>query len=143
MNIEKINEILSIMNKNGATKLKFKDANTELELELKGSKTSNETVDAIANETKSYQEDSTNNQGNGQETIHAELIGTFFLQDEEELTNPVVQVGDKVEVGQVIGYIEAMKVLNEIKSDKEGIVEEIHVEHGQSVEYDQKIFTLK
>lgn len=71
------------------------------------------------------------------------MVGTFFLQDEKELTNPIIQVGDEIKKGDTVGYIEAMKVLNEVTSDVSGVVEEILVEHGSSVEYNQLIVNVK
>ncbi|SUM33350.1 biotin carboxyl carrier protein of acetyl-CoA carboxylase [Staphylococcus gallinarum] len=59
------------------------------------------------------------------------------------LTNPLVNVGDKIKKGDTIGYIEAMKVLNEVTSDVEGVVDEILVSHGTNVEYDQAIIKVK
>ena len=46
------------------------------------------------------------------------MVGTFFLQDSKELTDPIIQVGDNIKSGDVIGYVEAMKVMNEVTSDK-------------------------
>ena len=45
------------------------------------------------------------------------MVGTFFLQDSKELTDPIIQVGDNIKSGDVIGYVEAMKVMNEVTSD--------------------------
>jgi len=71
------------------------------------------------------------------------MVGTFYLQDEKELTNPLIREGDEIKKGDTIGYIEAMKVMNEVKSDVDGVVDTIHVNHGSNVEYDQTIITVK
>lgn len=63
------------------------------------------------------------------------MVGTFFLQDSKELTDPQIKVGDKVKSGDIIGYVEAMKVMNEITSDVDGEVVEIVAHHGTNVEY--------
>ena len=70
------------------------------------------------------------------------MVGTFFLQD-KELTEPKIKVGDTVTEGDVIGYIEAMKVMNEVTTDVSGEVTEILVEHGDNVEYDQLLVRVK
>ncbi|MCG1518276.1 hypothetical protein K4T99_05325 [Staphylococcus epidermidis] len=70
-------------------------------------------------------------------------VGTFFLQDSKELTEPKIKVGDTVTEGDVIGYIEAMKVMNEVTTDVSGEVTEILVEHGDNVEYDQLLVRVK
>jgi biotin carboxyl carrier protein len=52
-------------------------------------------------------------------------------------------VGDPVKLNQTLSIIEAMKLMNEIESDTEGIVEKILVENGSPVEYGQKLFAIK
>ncbi len=53
-----------------------------------------------------------------------------------------MQAGDTVKEGQTICIIEAMKLLNEIESDKAGVIKEILVENGQAVEYGQPLFVI-
>lgn len=135
MNIEKIEQMIKVMKSNGVSYMKFKDEQVEIELDLKSNTTSNETT------TKTTEANDDNK--NTTQTIDAEIIGTFYLQDEEELSNPLVKVGDEVKKGQVVGYIESMKVLNEVTSDYDGTVAEIHIDHAEPVEYGQTIITLK
>ncbi len=71
------------------------------------------------------------------------MIGTFYLQDEKELTKPVIKVGDKISQGDIIGYVEAMKVMNEVTSDTSGEITEILVEHGENIEHNQIIVKLR
>ena len=66
-----------------------------------------------------------------------------FSQDSKELTEPKIKVGDTVTEGDIIGYIEAMKVMNEVTTDVTGEVTEILVEHGDNVEYDQLLVRVK
>ncbi len=73
--------------------------------------------------------------------ITAPMIGTYYSAPAPGEA-PFVQVGDEVEVGQVIGIIEAMKIMNEIISDKSGVVTEILVENAQPVEYGQQLLRL-
>lgn len=73
--------------------------------------------------------------------IKSPLVGVFYNAPSPD-ADPFVQVGDHVKKGQVIGIIEAMKLMNEIESDIEGIVEEIYIENGQTAEYGQPIFRI-
>jgi acetyl-CoA carboxylase biotin carboxyl carrier protein len=76
-----------------------------------------------------------------QETIDAPLVGTFYRSPSPD-AKAFVSVGDKVNADTVIGIIEAMKVMNEIKAEKSGTVKEILVENGQPVEYGQPIIVI-
>ncbi|MDQ4044732.1 MAG: acetyl-CoA carboxylase biotin carboxyl carrier protein [Chloroflexota bacterium] len=73
--------------------------------------------------------------------ITAPMIGTFYAAPSPG-EDPFVQVGDEVEVGQVVGIIEAMKIMNEIIADKPGVVAEILVENAQAVEYGSPLVRL-
>jgi biotin carboxyl carrier protein len=75
-------------------------------------------------------------------TIKAPLVGTFYSSASPE-SGAYVTVGDKVTVGMVVCIIEAMKTMNEIESDADGIVAEILVKNAQPVEYGQPLFKLK
>jgi acetyl-CoA carboxylase biotin carboxyl carrier protein len=70
------------------------------------------------------------------------LVGTFYTSPSPEAGN-FVDVGSHVELDQVMCIVEAMKVMNEIKSDVSGEVLEILVENGEPVEYGQPLFLIK
>ena len=74
--------------------------------------------------------------------IKAPLVGTFY-QSSKPGAPPFVKEGDVVEKGQVICIIEAMKIFNEIESEISGTVEEVLIEDGTPVEYDQNLMRLK
>jgi acetyl-CoA carboxylase biotin carboxyl carrier protein len=69
------------------------------------------------------------------------MVGTFYRAANPESPN-FVNVGDTVTVGQTLCIIEAMKLLNEIESEKAGVVKQILCENGQGVEYDQPLFVI-
>ena len=78
---------------------------------------------------------------NGEE-IKSPLIGTFYRKSSPD--KPVfVEVGDTVEVGQVICIIEAMKLYNEIESEVSGKIVKVLVDDSQPVEYDQPLFLVE
>lgn len=74
--------------------------------------------------------------------IAAPMVGTFYRKPAPD-ARAFVEVGDTVRVGQVVCIVEAMKLMNEIQSDADGIVAEVMVEDGQPVEYGQALFRLK
>jgi len=75
------------------------------------------------------------------EQIESPLVGTFYRAASPE-AKPFVSVGDKVDPDTVVGIIEAMKVMNEIKAEKRGEIREILVENGDPVEYGQPLFVI-
>jgi len=73
--------------------------------------------------------------------ITAPMIGTFYAAATPG-AQPFVVEGDEVYVGQTIGIIEAMKIMNEIAADRSGIVKEILVANAQAVEYGSPLIRL-
>ena len=74
--------------------------------------------------------------------IISPIVGVFYAASGPE-AEPFVKIGDRIEVGQVIGIVEAMKLMNEIESDVSGIVTEICVEDGDGVEYGQPLIYVQ
>jgi acetyl-CoA carboxylase biotin carboxyl carrier protein len=73
--------------------------------------------------------------------ITSPIVGTFYRKPSPD-KDPFIKVGDVIEKGQVLCIIEAMKMMNEIKSDSDGKIISIDVEDGQPVEFGQKIITI-
>jgi oxaloacetate decarboxylase alpha subunit len=74
--------------------------------------------------------------------IEAPMVGTFYRAPSPGAA-PFVEEGDAVEAGQTLCILEAMKLMNEVKSDREGIVRRIHVDNAQPVEYGALLFELE
>ena len=75
------------------------------------------------------------------ETIDSPLVGTLYRAPGPD-AQPFVQVGDRVNPDTTICIIEAMKVMNEVKAEKSGVIKEILVENAQAVEYGQPLFVI-
>ena len=75
------------------------------------------------------------------DSIDSPLVGTFYRAASPE-AKPFVEVGDRVTADTVVGIIEAMKVMNEVKAEKSGVVKEVLVDNGDPVEYGQKLFLI-
>jgi len=75
-------------------------------------------------------------------TLAAPLVGTFYSRPSPE-DEPFVSPGDAVSPGDTVGIIEAMKVLNEIKAEKDGRLVRVLVEDGTPVEYGQALFVFE
>ena len=77
-----------------------------------------------------------------EKVIESPLVGTFYRSASPDAA-PFVQVGSKVSEDTTVCIIEAMKVMNEVKAEKSGIIKEILVENGQPVEYGMPIFVIE
>jgi acetyl-CoA carboxylase biotin carboxyl carrier protein len=74
--------------------------------------------------------------------VTSPMVGTFYRAPAPS-ADSFVEIGDVVKKGQTLCIIEAMKLMNEIESDADGIVTAIHVENGKPVEYGQKLFSIQ
>lgn len=77
-----------------------------------------------------------------QKVVKSPMVGTYYSAPSPD-ADPYIQIGDYVRKGQVLCIVEAMKLMNEIESDFEGRVLEIHVENAQPVEFDHSLFTIE
>ena len=75
-------------------------------------------------------------------TIDSPIVGTFYRAPSPD-SEAFVKMGDKVDAETVVCVIEAMKVLNEIKAEKSGVIKEILVENAQTVEYGCPLFVIE
>jgi acetyl-CoA carboxylase biotin carboxyl carrier protein len=75
-------------------------------------------------------------------TIKSPIVGTFYSAPSQE-AEPFVSPGDQVAKGQVVGIVEAMKLMNEIESDATGEVVKCLVPSGQPIEYGQPLFLIR
>ncbi|MBH9580983.1 acetyl-CoA carboxylase biotin carboxyl carrier protein subunit [Staphylococcus felis] len=147
MDLKQIEQTLNLLKSYGAKHFRYSDDEMELELDLPASQSTYTNDEVNVNTTQSQNNEIVANQSSEQNEAYTEvrsqMIGTFYLQDEKELTKPVIKVGDKINKGDIIGYVEAMKVMNEVKSDEAGEIVEILVDHGENVEHNQIILRLK
>jgi acetyl-CoA carboxylase biotin carboxyl carrier protein len=74
--------------------------------------------------------------------VTSPMVGTFYRAPAPNADH-FVEIGDIVKKGQTLCIIEAMKLMNEIESDADGVVTTIHVENGKPVEYGQKLFSVR
>lgn len=74
-------------------------------------------------------------------TVKSPMVGTFY-RSASPGAKSFVEVGDNVKEGETLCIIEAMKILNEIESDKSGTVRRILADNGQAVEYGQPLFII-
>jgi acetyl-CoA carboxylase biotin carboxyl carrier protein len=74
--------------------------------------------------------------------VKSPMVGTFYRSSAPG-ANPFVEIGQTVKAGDTLCIIEAMKLLNEIESDKSGTIKAVLVENGQPVEYGEPLFVIE
>lgn len=99
--------------------------------------------DGRAVSEKNGQSQATEEQGSiSEKVVKSPLVGTFYAAAAPGEA-PFVQVGDSVKKGQVLGIVEAMKLMNEIESEYDGVVKEILVSNEDMIEFGQPMFVIE
>ncbi|MDD5005635.1 MAG: acetyl-CoA carboxylase biotin carboxyl carrier protein [Candidatus Omnitrophica bacterium] len=150
MNIKEIKEMIALMNENHLLELEIEKEGMRIRLKKEsvgGEKTSTPSQIVTIPQFTMTQE-SIQSQPKKEESaknlieINAPMVGTFYRAPSPE-SQPFIEVGQIVEIGQVVCIIEAMKLMNEIKSEVKGKVVEALVENGHPVEFGQPLFLIE
>lgn len=154
MEMEKMIELIDAVSKSDLTGFKYEEEGIKLHLSKKENTcyvTENlsapvNTVTTSAAEIKKAAEGDQISGTSAEEipvgnVVESPLVGTFYAAPAEDAES-FVKVGDRVEKGQTLGIVEAMKLMNEIESDYSGTVAEILVNNQEGVEYGQPLFRI-
>jgi acetyl-CoA carboxylase biotin carboxyl carrier protein len=151
MNLKEIKEIITLMNENDLNEIEIE--RDGLKLKLKKSNGDAPVVMPAPNVQYSLEKIPapriSQDQSNGAESpkknsseIKSPMVGTFYRSPSPEAPS-FIEVGQTVEVGQVVCIVEAMKLMNEIKSEVRGKVLEAVVENAEPVEFGQTLFVVE
>ena len=153
MNLKEIKEIIALMNENGLSeieiereglKLKLRKASLEAQVTAAQPQYRIESLPApktSASASQTFAEDADASKKNTKD-IKSPMVGTFYRSPSPEAA-PFVEIGQTVEVGQVVCIVEAMKLMNEIKSEVRGKIVEAALENAEPVEFGQTLFTVE
>lgn len=149
MEFEKILELIQAVNESQISQLKLQEGDWKISIkkektsgkrklskEQKQKETSPSSV--IPEEIQEVSKEETRS-GN---LVKSPLVGTFYHASSPD-SEPFVKEGDLVQKGQVLGLVEAMKLMNEIESEYDGVVKKIMADNGQMVEYGQPLFLIE
>ncbi|MBU0694756.1 MAG: acetyl-CoA carboxylase biotin carboxyl carrier protein [Candidatus Omnitrophica bacterium] len=140
MKLDKLNEFIKFMNENDLCELEVEEEGKRVRLK-KSSQDHPVIVSQISPQNKLEQSREPEKE-QGLVEINSPMVGTFYRAPSPG-TKPYVEVGDDAKLGDIICIIEAMKLMNEIKADREGKIVQILVENGESVEFGQTLFMIK
>lgn len=139
MNEIEIRNYAQLMKEFNLTGLEITEDNKSLRLERSASAGTKETADAGSVLPPASQEET---EKNDYISIKSAMVGVFYAAPAEN-ADPYVSVGDSVKKGQTLCVIEAMKLMNEITAEEEGIISEVCVTNGQVVECGTELFRIK
>lgn len=144
LNMETVEKLLEKLNEHGASRIKIKNDEFEITVENRqpaaaGVVYTEPSNSAEATSVKSMEKAPQEVKGS---VVKSPLIGTFYTSPSPQ-SPPFVTVGQKVSKGEVLFIVESMKLMNEIKSDYDGVVKEVLVQNGDSVDYNQPIMRIE
>ena len=157
MNLKEIKEMITLMNDNNLTELELEREGLKIRLRRGGAAMGagapnilierasqpepNIVYNSPAQQAAQPAQPKPSEKSAGVE-VKAPMVGTFYRAPSPDAA-PFVEIGSEVEVGQVICIIEAMKLMNEIKSEVKGKVKEILIDNGDPIEFGQVLFRIE
>ncbi|OFI06618.1 biotin carboxyl carrier protein of acetyl-CoA carboxylase [Clostridium acetireducens DSM 10703] len=142
MDLKEIENIIKAMSESDVSYLEIQGEDISIKMEKICNSVSRkqEYLKIESNNVDSYIEKE--NKVSNCDIINSPIVGTFYSSPGPE-EKPFVNVGSQVKKGDVLCIIEAMKLMNEIECEFDGVIEEICVENEQIVEYGQPIFKIR
>jgi acetyl-CoA carboxylase biotin carboxyl carrier protein len=146
MYIKEIKDMINLMNENGLAELEIEKDGMRIRLKKSGAGYEKAVEFMPQQAQPQAQHTAKDHAQERQKTntieIKSPMVGTFYRSPSPEAP-AYVNVGDTIEVGQVLCIIEAMKLMNEIKSEVKGRIIDIHVENAEPVEFSQVLFIVE
>lgn len=148
MELDSVLKLINAVSDSSLTSFTLDDGNTKLSFAADRAEVIKNNEFSIVRNTKEEQNSSYEHHENDNiaadstNVVSSPLVGIFYSAaspDEKDF----VSVGDTVKKGQVLGIVEAMKLMNEIESEYDGVVKEILVDNEQMVEYGQPMFVTE
>jgi len=148
MNIKKIQELVELMNSNDLGEVEIEEEGLKIKLRKTSAGVVHEVIPQVASAASAAPAKAApeaagapEEAGNLKE-ITSPMVGTFYRAPSPD-AEPYAEVGDTVHKGDVVCIIEAMKIMNEVKSEVDGKVVQIPVENAQAVEFGQALFFVE
>ena len=149
MNLKEIKEIVNLMNQNELAEIEVEREGSKLKIKKSSGVEYVEAVPRPISPTAAVPaavlpmaEPTAAASPVGGKTIASPMVGTFYRAPSPE-SPAFVELGQMVEVGQVVCIVEAMKLMNEIKSEVKGKIVEVPVENAEPVEFGQTLFVIE
>lgn len=139
MEFDKIVKLIHAVGESGLSEFSFEEG--ALKISMRGGEKRGKTVEFVPETVEIKEESKEQPAVITGKTVKSPLVGTFYAAPSPE-AETFVKKGDTVQKGQVLGIVEAMKLMNEIESEYDGVVEEILIGNEDMVEYGQPLFII-
>ena len=145
MDIRKVKKLIELLEESGLSEIEITEGEDKVRISKQTTSRSNDSQTMVySNQMQENNEGSSNDKKilrNGLHEVKAPMIGTYY-QAAEPGAEAFVKVGDPVSQGDTLCIIEAMKMMNKIESDTDGIIERVLVQNGDPVEFDEVLFLI-
>lgn len=143
MDIDEIKGLIELLQETDITELQIERDGSKLKIKREKFLSSFETPSSASRpETGAQEVKEAEAEEQKHVSITSPIVGIFHRSPAPEAP-PFVEVGSSVKKGQVLCIVEAMKLMNEIESDTDGVISKILVENGQPVEYGEPLFLIE
>ena len=143
MDLEEIKRILLFMEENGLVEFEYESEGRRIKLRRKEDRTIPVVAaGALPTAPPAPAEEEGEKRPDNLVDFDSPLVGTFYQAPRPD-ADPFVKVGDEVNADKVLCIIEAMKVMNEIKAEMDGVIREIVARNGQTIEFGQTLFHIE
>ena len=154
MEIKEIIQLIEAVSENSLTSFELEQGNTKISIKKKGPKVMRvagtagaaagtaEEIVTVLDAPAAPAAEPKKADIHSDKVVTSPLVGTFYSASSPD-AEPFVKEGDTVKKGQVLGIIEAMKLINEIESEYDGVVEAVLVSNEEVVEYGQPLFRIR
>ena len=139
MEFDKIVKLIHAVGESGLSEFSFEEG--ALKISMRGGEKQGKTVEFLPKAVEIKEEIKEKPTAIRGKTVKSPLVGTFYAAPSPE-AETFVKKGDTVKKGQVLGIVEAMKLMNEIESEYDGVVEDILIGNEDTVEYGQTLFVI-
>lgn len=139
MEFDKIVKLIHAVGESGLSEFSFEEG--ALKISMRGGEKQGKTVEFLPKAVEIKEEIKEKPTAITGKIVKSPLVGTFYAASSPE-AETFVKKGDTVKKGQVLGIVEAMKLMNEIESEYDGVVEDILIGNEDTVEYGQPLFVI-
>lgn len=146
MDLRKIKKLIEMLQESDLNEIEVKEGEESVRINRKREIVNNSTQFISQNKLDNLSKDRTLEEDNKGLVdlidVKSPMVGTFYRSPAPDKP-PFVEVGQKIKVGDTLCIVEAMKMMNQVKSEHEGIIKEIHIQDGQPVEFDQILISIE